>query len=131
MTELFGVPIAILVPVIQGVFALVFLAGGIYYLEQRVARIRDQFPTRGPLARLTGYAALGIGVLAAVATGGYLAKGDPSFRWGALVAATAGVAFWVFRIHVDLTPMKRVRDVALAFICAALAVLSRWWASFP
>ena len=55
-----------IVPAMLGVYALAFIAGGIYYLEQRAARMRDLFPKYGPLAQLIGWTALGIGLLAAI-----------------------------------------------------------------
>jgi len=125
MKHLFS--IGVVVPGMLGLYALAFLSGGIYYLEQRVSRIRDQFPRRGPLAVLTGLASLGIGVLAAISIGGYVLSGDPDFRLGALVAALAGVGFWVYHIHIDLTFPSRLRDATLALICAMLAFLTGWW----
>jgi hypothetical protein len=110
-----------------GFYALAFVAGGIYYLEQQVARIRDQFPERGVLARLSGYAALGIGILAALSVGGHFMGRGPEFALGALCATMSGVAFWVVRMHGDLTILSRVRDGLLALICATLVVLTAWW----
>jgi hypothetical protein len=112
-----------------GFYALAFIAGGIYYLEQQVARIRDQFPERGVLARLLGYTALGIGILAALSVGGHFLGRGPEFGLGALVATMSGVAFWVVRMHGDPTILSRVRDGLLAFVCAMLAVLTVWWLS--
>jgi len=127
MTEILGLPISILVPGALGLYALAFIAGGIYYLEQRVARIRDQFPKRGILARLVGYAALAIGLLTAVSVGGHLITANDSFRLGALVAVVAGIAFWVHHLHIDLTTGERIRDALLSLVCAGLAVITRWW----
>ena len=127
MTEILGLPISILVPGALGLYALAFIAGGIYYLEQRVARIRDQFPKRGILARLVGYAALAIGLLTAVSVGGHLITANDSFRLGALVAVVAGIAFWVHHLHIDLTIGERIRDALLSLVCAGLAVITRWW----
>jgi len=127
MTDLLGVPLAALIPGLLGLYALAFIAGGIYYLEQRVARIRDQFPRQGLLATLTGYAALGIGILTAISVGGYYLGRSAEFRMAALVATVAGVGFWVYHVYVDLTPISRIRDGALAFICATLAILAAWW----
>jgi hypothetical protein len=110
-----------------GIYALAFIAGGIYYLEQRVARIRDQFPKRAILARMVGYAALLIGLLAAVSVAGHLITGRDSFRLGALVAAVAGIAFWVHHLHIDLTSGERTRDVLLSLVCIGLAAATRWW----
>ena len=120
-----------LIPGMLGLYALAFIAGGIYYLEQRVARIRDQFPRQGPLAFLTGVAALGIGVLAALSIGGYLLRGDPDFRLGALASTLAGVAFWIFHIYVDWSLTSFLRDILLAVICAVLALLTGWWTLGP
>jgi hypothetical protein len=128
MSELLGISPSALISGMLGVYALAFVAGGIYYLEQRVARIRDQFPGRGLLARATGYAALIIGVLASVSIGGHLLGGGPEFRYGALMATVAGVGFWVYRIHFDLTPAGRIRASVLGLVCAALSVLAGWWA---
>jgi hypothetical protein len=127
MTDVLQIPLSMLAPLILGLYALVFLAGGISYLEQRAARIRDQFPRHGLLARLTGYAALSIGLLASVSIAGYLIRKQPTFQLGALVATVAGIGFWTYRIHFDLTPASRVRDGLLALICTALAVLTWWW----
>lgn len=127
MTGLPGLPTTVLVPGVLGIYALAFLAGGIHYLEQRVARIHDQLPKRTLLARLTGLAALGIGVLASISIGGYVLSHAPEYRLGALVATVAGVAFWVYRMHFDLTSANRVRSGLLAFVCVALSVLTRLW----
>lgn len=116
-----------LVPALLGVYALAFVAGGVYYLEQRVARIRDQFPRRGPIARLTGYAALGIGLLAAMAIGGHALNRGTQFQLAALVATASGVGFWVTRIHVEMTAVSRIRAGLLALLCLALTVLTAWW----
>jgi hypothetical protein len=127
MIELPPLPIPILAPAILGLYALAFVAGGIFYLEQQVARIRDQFPKRGILARLTGYAALGIGILAALSVGGHLMGRGPKFSLGALTATMSGLAFWVVRIHGDPTILGRIRDGLLALVCAGLVVLTAWW----
>ena len=120
-------PLPLIVPITLGLYALAFIAGGIYYLEQRVARIRDQFPRRALLATLTGSAALGIGLLAAISTAGHVLTGAAQFQLAALVATSAGAVFWIHRISVDLTPLGRARDGAMAFVCASLAALTRWW----
>jgi hypothetical protein len=113
-----------------GLYALAFIAGGVYYLEQRVSRIRDQFPEQGPLAFLTGIAALGIGLLMAMAIGPFFVGASFAsldFRMAALVAAVAGVGFWVYRIYIDRTPLGRIRDGSLVFICAAIVLVAIWW----
>ena len=115
------------VPAMLGLYALAFLSGGIYYLEQRVSRIRDQFPKHGALAGLTGAAALSIGLHMAISIGGYLLRGDPEFRLGALVSTVAGVGFWVFHIHIDWSLASRLRDGTLALVCGLLAFLTGWW----
>ena len=115
---------------VLGLYALAFIAGGVYYLEQRVSRIRDQFPEQGPLAVLTGIAALGIGVLMAIAVGAHLLGAgfaDFDFRMAALVAAVAGVGFWIYRMYLDRTPLGRIRDGSLAFICTAVVLVAIWW----
>lgn len=127
MIDLTAIPIPVIVPVMLGFYALAFVAGGIYYLEQQVARVRDQFPERGALARLTGYAALGIGILAALSVGGHFMGRGAEFRLGALAATMSGLAFWVVRIHGAPTTLSRVRDGLLAFVCALLVVLTAWW----
>ncbi len=127
MKWLSQVPASVLVPGMLGLYALAFIAGGVYYLEQRVGRIRDHFPHRAPLAVITGYAALGIGILAAISLGGYLAHLGHDFALGAMVAALAGVGFWICHLHLGFTPLDRVRDGALAFICAGIVVLTAWW----
>ena len=48
MTSLPDVSASIVLPIMLSIYALAFLAGGIYYLEQQVARIRDLFPRQGP-----------------------------------------------------------------------------------
>ncbi len=127
MIDLPALPVPAIVPAMLGLYALAFVAGGIYYLEQQVARIRDQFPERGVLAQLTGYAALGIGILAALSVGGHFMGRGPEFGLGALAATMSGLAFWVVRMHGDPTILCRVRDGLLAFVCAMLAVLTAWW----
>jgi hypothetical protein len=122
----------IVFPVTLGLYALTFIAGGVYYLEQRVSRIRDQFPEQGMLAFLTGVTALAIGLLMAIAIGPYFVDASFAnfdFRMAALVAAVAGVGFWVYRIYLDRTPLGRVRDGSLAFICAAIVLVAIWWVS--
>jgi hypothetical protein len=119
----------VLVPVLLGVYALTFVARGVYYLEQRVTRIRDQFPRRGPLALLVGYAALGIGLLAAIAVGGHLFGQGTQFQLAALVATAAGVGFSITRIHVSMTTAGRIRAALLAILCLALTILTGWWAA--
>jgi len=120
-------PIPLIATLALALYALAFIAGGIYYLEQRVARIRDQFPKHAPIARLTGGVALGIGLLAAVALAGHLITGAGQFRLGALVATGAGAVFWIHRCSVDTTPLSRIRDGAMVFVCVALVALTRWW----
>jgi hypothetical protein len=119
----------VLVPALLGIYALAFIAGGIYYLEQRVARIRDQFPGQGPMARLIGYAALSIGFLAALSVGGLFLHPGIQFRWAAQVATASGVGFWIIRVHVEMTWASRVRAGLLAILCLALAALTGWWIS--
>jgi hypothetical protein len=116
-----------LMPALLGIYALAFIAGGIYYLEQRVARIRDQFPGRGPMARLIGYAALSIGFLAAFSVGGLLLHPGMQSRWAAQVATASGVGFWVIRVHVEMTRASRVRAGLLAILCLAFTALTGWW----
>ncbi len=127
MTNETNLALILVFPGILGLYALAFAAGGIYYLEQRVSRIRDQFPRRGPLAALTGSAALGIGVLMALAVVGYFLAGGIDFQIAALVASVAGVGFWVYRVYTDRTPLGRVRDSALGFICIAIVAVAAWW----
>jgi hypothetical protein len=127
MTTLPELPASIVLPLMLSIYALAFLAGGIYYLEQQVARIRDLFPSKGPLARLVGYTSLGIGFLAALAVGGHFWSGSPVSYRAALLATASGVAFWVIRIHVDPTPAARIRDAILALLCALLVMLTAWW----
>jgi len=126
MSELLGIPIGILAPLSLGIYALAFIAGGIYYLEQRVARIHDQFPGRTALARLTGITALLIGLLATASIAGYFLWG-PGPVAGAVVAVGAGVAFAVYHLYIDLLPRERIRDIALALVCLALMVLVITW----
>jgi hypothetical protein len=116
-----------IVPAMLGVYALAFIAGGIYYLEQQAARLRDLFPRYGPLATLIGWTALGIGLLAALSVGGQLLAQGATYGHGALVATGAGVGFWILRIHVDPTRVSRIRDTLLALLCALLTVLTAWW----
>ncbi len=116
-----------LVPWTVIVYALTFVAGGIYSLEQRVARVRDQFPGRALSAQLSGVAALAIGFLAAVSIGAHLIRPDGDYHLGALVAVGAGVAFWIHRLSTDLTAVHRIRDALLAVVCASMAALVAWW----
>jgi hypothetical protein len=127
MSEFLGIPLIALVPGTLGLYALAFIAGGIYYLEQRVARIHDQFPERTLLARLTGFAALAIGALAALSVGGHLLYATNVFQLGALVAAATGIAFWVHHLHIDLTALERMRDGLLALACIALTLSVYQW----
>jgi hypothetical protein len=127
MIERLSPLVTLLVPVLLGVYALAFVAGGVYYLEQRVARIRDQFPQRGAMARLVGYAALSIGVLAALSVAGHVWTREVQFRLAALVASLAGVGFWITRVHVEMTVASRVRAGLLALFCLALTMLVGWW----
>lgn len=115
------------VPWILIVYALTFVAGGIYYLEQRVARVRDQFPRRALFARLTGCAALAIGLLTAVSIGEHLIHPEGDHYLGALVAVSAGVAFWIHRLSAELTVVHRIRDILLALACLSLTGLTAWW----
>ena len=101
--------------------------GDPHYLEQQVARIRDLFPKKGPLAILVGCTSLCIGVLAALAVGGHLLNGGTVFYWAAVLATASGIAFWVIRIHIDPTPATRIRDAVLALTCALLTLLTAWW----
>ena len=126
MSDLLGLPIGILAPLSLGIYALAFIAGGIYYLEQRVARIRDQFPQRTALARLTGITALLIGLLMASSIAGYSVWG-PGCIAGAVVAVGAGVAFAVYHLYIDLTPRERIRDIVLALVCLGLMFLVINW----
>ena len=126
MSELLGIPFGILAPLGLGIYALAFIAGGIYYLEQRVARIRDQFPRRTALARVTGVTALLIGCLTVVSITGYFVW-DPGSIAGAIVAVGAGIAFAVCHLYIDLTPRERIRDIVLALVCLALMLLAINW----
>jgi hypothetical protein len=127
VADLLQLDLRVLVPWVLGLYSLAFIAGGLYYLEQRVARIRDQFPRRGLLASLTGHAALAIGILMALSVASHFYSITPEARLGALVAATAGVGFWIYRVSFDLTPMNRIRDGVLVLVCAAIAVITMWW----
>jgi hypothetical protein len=127
MIELNALPTAMIVPAMLVVYALAFIAGGIYYLEQQAARLRDLFPKVGPLVALTGWTTLGIGLLAALSIGGLLLGHGPRFAYGALVSTAAGISFWVIRIHIDPTRASRLRDGLLALLCALLTVLAAWW----
>jgi hypothetical protein len=119
----------VLVPALLGLYALAFVAGGVYYLEQRVARIRDQFPERGPMAVLLGYTALGIGLLAAAAVAGQLVTQELQFQLAALVATASGVGYWITRIHFAMTTASRIRAALFAVFCGALTALTGWWLS--
>jgi hypothetical protein len=131
MSDILGLPVSLVAVGALSIYALAFFAGGIYYLEQRVSRIRDQFPKRGLLARLVGYAALAIGVLAGVSVAGHLIAGGGHFRLGALVAVTAGIAFWVHHLLIDLIIRERIRDLLLSLACTGLAILTIWWVQAP
>jgi hypothetical protein len=120
-----------LVPWALAAYALSFVAGGIYYLEQRVQHIRDHFPNRAMLARLTGYAALFIGLLAAISVAAHLVRPDGDHHLAALVAAGAGVPFWVSRLYAEPTVVRRLRDSLLALICLSFAGLVAWWVGTP
>lgn len=124
---LLGVSLDVLAPAFLALYALAFISGGIYYLEQRVARIRDLVPERRRVAWLVGYATLAIGLLAALAVGGILIAGGGEYRLGGLVAIAAGAAYWIFRIYLDLTAAEQVRDILLALICAVLTVIYGLW----
>jgi len=132
MIDLTTLPAAAIVPAMLGVYALAFVAGGIYYLEQQAARLRDLFPRYGPLATLIGWTAMGIGLLAAISIGGLLwlqgsAHQEAHFGYGALVSTAAGFSFWVIRIYLDPTRASRIRNALLALLCALLTVLTAWW----
>jgi hypothetical protein len=115
------------VPWTLAAYALCFVAGGIYYLEQRVRHIRDQFPSRTAIARITGYAALAIGLLAAVSVAGYIVRPHSDHYLGALVATGAGVAFWVSRLYAEPTVVHQLRDSLLALICLSFTGLVALW----
>lgn len=127
MIDLTTLPTAIIVPAMLIIYALAFISGGIYYLEQQAARLRDLFPNYGPLASLIGWTTLGIGLLAAISIGGQLWTQDVRFGYGALVATASGISFCVIRMHVDPTRVSRIRDALLALLCALLTVLTAWW----
>jgi hypothetical protein len=116
-----------LFPWFLGLYAIAFLSGGVYYLEQRVSRVRDQFPKRTLLARLFGFAALAIGVLAGASTVGHVVFPQSDARLGAAIAVGGGVAFWTHRLRTGLTPGERIRAGALALVCAILALLTLRW----
>lgn len=115
------------VPWVVVVYALTFIAGGIYALEQRVGRVRTRLPSRALLARLTGYAALGIGFLAGVSIGAHLIHPNEDYQLAALVAMSAGVGFWVSRLSAELTAAHRIRDALLALVCVFAAALTAYW----
>jgi hypothetical protein len=127
MTDLASLPAALIVPAMLGVYALAFIAGGIYYLEQQAARLRDLFPGLRFLSGLIGWTALGIGLLAALSLGGQLLSLGTRFGYGALAAMASGISFWMVRLHVDPTRSSRIRDALLALLCALLTVLTAWW----
>ena len=131
MIELPALPAPITVPAMLGFYALAFIAGGIYYLEQQAARVRDLFPRYGPMAALIGWTALGIGLLAALSVGGQLLGLGPRFGYSAVVATASGASFWLVRIHVDPTRASRIRDGLLALLCALCTVLTAWWMALP
>jgi hypothetical protein len=108
-------------------YGLGFLAGGFYYLEQRVSRIKDRFPERAFLSRLVGYTALAIGLLAIISLAGHITSSRDEYRLAGLVAVAAGVAFWVHHMYVDWTIAEHVRDVILALCCLALTWLTYLW----
>jgi hypothetical protein len=124
MKELFQRLAEFLLPWGLGAYAVAFLSGGVYYLEQRVARIGDQFPRRRALAVLYGCTALAIGVLASATVVLHFVSPDAGAQPGAVVAIVSGVAFWAHRLRTALTPGARLRAGVLAALCAALAVLS-------
>ena len=127
MIDLAALPTDMIVPAMLGVYALAFIAGGVYYLEQQAARLRDLLPSYGPLVTLIGWTALGIGLLAALSVGGHLLGQGPRPVYGALVATGAGISFWMIRIHVDPTRTSRIRDALLALLCTLLTILTAWW----
>ena len=116
-----------LVPWAVGLYGIAFLSGGVYYLEQRVARIRDQMPDRAALARIYGLLALLIGLLALASAAGYLVLRQSEARLAALVAIVAGVGFWLHRLRTALTIGSRVRAGSFAVLCALLAGLGATW----
>jgi hypothetical protein len=127
MIDYTALPTAAIVPAMLAVYALAFIAGGIYYLEQQTARLRDLFPKIGPMVTLIGWTALGIGLLAMISIGGMLLGQGPRFGYGALLSTASGFSFWVIRIHVDPTRASRLRNSLLALLCALLTVLTAWW----
>jgi len=127
MIDLATLPTAIIVPAMLGTYALAYIAGGIYYLEQQASRLRDLFPNYGPLTALIGWTALGIGLLAAISIGGHLVNQDARFSYGALVSTAAGIGFWIVRIYVDPTRGSRIRAMLLTALCALLTLLTAWW----
>ena len=127
MIDLAALPTDMIVPALLAVYALAFIAGGIYFLEQQAASLRDLFPSYGPLAALIGWTALGIGLLGALSVGGQILGQGPRFGYSALVSTASGISFWLIRIYLDPTRASRVRDGLLAFLCALLTVLTAWW----
>ena len=126
MADLWRVAIA-LTPWVIALYGIAFLSGGVYYLEQRVTRIKDQLPERTPLARLYGALALIIGALALASAAGHLVFDQSEARLAALVAVVAGVGFWVHRLRMGLTLAERIRAGAFALVCTALAVAAAGW----
>ena len=90
MIDLGTLPTVLIVPAMLGIYALAFIAGGIYYLEQQAGRLRDLFPKSGLLPSLIGWTALGIGLLAALSIGGVLLDQGAQFGYGALTSTAAG-----------------------------------------
>jgi len=127
MIDLKALPTFLIVPAMLGTYALAFIAGGIYYLEQQAGRLRDLFPKYGLLPNLIGWTALGIGLLAALSIGGVLAGQGSQFGYGALASTAAGLSFWVIRMHIDPTRASRIRNALLALLCGLLTLLTAWW----
>jgi hypothetical protein len=127
MIDLGTLPTVLIVPAMLGIYALAFIAGGIYYLEQQAGRLRDLFPESGPLPSLIGWTALGIGLLAALSIGGVLLDQGAQFGYGTLTSTAAGLSFWVVRMHIDPTRASRIRNALLALLCALLTLLTAWW----
>jgi hypothetical protein len=127
MIDLSALPTVIIVPAMLGIYALAYIAGGIYYLEQQASRLRDLFPSYGPLVSLIGWTALGIGLLTTLSIGGWFLNQAPRFGYGALVATASGISYWVIRIYADPTRARRIRNALLALLCVLLTVLTAWW----
>lgn len=91
----------------MALFALLYTAGGLFYLEQRVPFIRQRDERWGRLAALIGWAALFLGVLMGGSLAGILAQ------WGrapfvlSVLAALGGVLFWGARIRIAVTARQR------------------------